>query len=89
MQDKRTSNDLLDVITFYTPRNQAAIYITLEYVNLGLGRVMPYVGFLPYEDDYYRMVEHICSGGSDEILSRILSVMTSDLRTLVTPLKKS
>ena len=28
-------------------------------------------------------------GGSDEVLSRILSIMTSDLRTLVDPLAKS
>lgn len=89
MQEKRNPKDLLDVITFYTPRNQAAIYLTLEYVNLGLGSVMPYVGFLPYEDDYCRMVEHIYRGESDEVLSRILSIMTDDLRTLVTPLEKS
>ena len=89
MQEKRTPKDLLDVITFYPARGQAAIYLTLDYVDQGLGKVMPYNGFLPYEDDYYRMVEHICSGSSNEILSRILSLMMDDLRILVEPLKKS
>lgn len=88
-QEKHTPKDLLDVITYYTPRNQAAIFLTLEYVNMGLGKVMPYVGFFPYEDDYYRMVEHICmEKPDDEILSRILEIMMMDLRTIVGPMEK-
>lgn len=89
MQEKRTPKDLLDVITFYTPRNQAAIYITLDYVDQGLGKVMLFDGFFPYEDDYYRMVEYICSEESDERLSVILSLMMDDLRILTKPLDKS
>lgn len=89
MEEKRTPKDLLDVITFYPARAQAAIYITLDYVNQGLGKVMPYDGFFPYEDDYYRMVEYICSGESDERLSVIVSLMMDDLRTVTTPLAKS
>lgn len=89
MQEKRHPKDILDAITFYTPRNQAAIFITLEYVNLGLEKVMPYSNFYPYEDDYYRMIEHICSEGSDEQLSRILELMMMDLQCLVAPFEKS
>ena len=61
--------DGYDVITFYPACGQAAIYLTLDYVDQGLGKVMPYNGFLPYEDDYYQMVEAVCLGESDEILS--------------------
>ena len=35
MEEKRIPKDLLDVITFYPVRVQAAIYITLDYVNQG------------------------------------------------------
>ena len=86
---KRQPKDLLDVITFYPARAQAAIYITLEYVNLGLGKVMPYEGFFPYEDDYYQMVEYIWAGESDEKLSVIASLMMDDLRIITAPLAKS
>lgn len=89
MQEKRHPKDILNAITLYTPRNQAAIFITLEYVNLGLEKVMPYSDFYPYEDDYYRMIEHICSKGSDEQLIRILELMMMDLRCLVAPFEKS
>lgn len=89
MQEERTPKDLLDVITFYPARAQAAIYITLDYVNQGLGKVMPYDGFFPYEDDYYRMVEYICFGESEEGLSVVVSLMMDDLRILTTPLSKS
>ena len=89
MQEERLPKDLLDVITFYPACGQAAIYLTLDYVDQGLGKVMPYNGFLPYEDDYYQMVEAVCLGESDEILSRILSLMMDDLRIVTTPLAKS
>ena len=74
MQEERTSKELLDVITFYPAHIQAAIYITLDYVDQGLGKIMPYNGFLPYEDNYYRMIEHI----SEDILYRIVSLMIDD-----------
>lgn len=89
MEEKHTPKDLLDVITFYPARGQAAIYITLEYVNLGLGKVMPYDGFFPYEDDYYRMVEYILSNESDERLSVIVSLMMDDLRIVTNSFAKS
>ena len=89
MKEKQTPKDLLDVITFYPARAQAAIFLTLEYVNLGLGKVLPYDGFLPYEDDYYRMVEHIWADKSDEGLSAIVSLMMDDLRIVVTPMQAS
>ena len=82
-------SNILKAIPFYTPRNQAAIYITLEYVNLGLGKVFPYQDFLPYEDDYYTMLECIIYKESEEKLSRILSLMQMDLETLIEPLLKA
>lgn len=81
--------NILNAISLYPPRNQAAIYLTLEYVNLGLGRVFPYTYFLPYDDDYYRMVECIIYKDSDDMLSRILSLMRMDLETLIEPLQKA
>lgn len=89
MEEKRIPKDLLDVITFYPARAQAAIYITLDYVNQGLGNVMPYDGFFPYEDDYYRMVEYIWANESDERLSVIVSLMMDDLRIITNPFAKS
>lgn len=89
MEEKRIPKDLLDVITFYPVRVQAAIYITLDYVNQGLGHVMPYDGFSPYEDDYYRMVEYIWANESDERLSVIVSLMMDDLRIITNPFAKS
>ena len=89
MRQSSIPKDLLDVITYYPASGQAAIYLTLDYVDQGLGKVMPYNDFLPYEDDYYRMVESICSGESDEVLSRIVSLMMDDLRIVTTPLAKS
>ena len=80
---------MLDVITFYPPRGQAAIYLTLEYINLGLGKVMPYDVFFPYEDDYYRMVDLIWTDGSDEKLATIVSLMMDDLRIVTAPFEKS
>lgn len=88
MAEERKPQDLLDVITFYPPRNQAAIYIALEYVNTGLGKAMVYDHFLPYEDDYYRMLECLTGNGSDEKLSIITSLLMMDLRTLTAPLQK-
>ena len=89
MQENRTPKDLLDVITFYPPRGQAAIYLTLEYINLGLGKVMPYDVFFPYEDDYYRMVDLIWADESDEKLATIVSLMMDDLRIVTAPFEKS
>ena len=80
---------ILKALSCYTPRNQAAAYITLEYVNLALGRAFPYSHFPPYEDDYYRMLECIIYKESEEKLSRILSIMQMDLETLITPLQKA
>lgn len=81
--------NILNALSLYPPRNQAAIYLTLEYVNLGLGRVFPYTYFLPYDDDYYQMVECIFYKEGDEKLSRVLSLMRMDLETLIEPLQKA
>ena len=80
---------ILKALSCYTPRNQAAVYITLEYVNLGLGKVFSYSHFPPYEDDYYRMLECVLNKESEEKLSRILSLMQMDLDTLAFPLLKA
>ena len=82
-------SSILKALSCYTPRNQAAVYITLEYVNLGLGNVFPYSCFPPYEDDYYRMLENIFYKESEEKLSRILSLMQMDMETLISPLQKA
>lgn len=81
--------NILNALSLYPPRNQAAIYLTLEYVNLGLGRVFPYTYFLPYDDDYCQMVECILYKESDDKLSRVLSLMRMDLETLIEPLQKA
>ena len=81
--------NILNALSLYPPRNQAAIYLTLEYVNLGLGGVFPYTYFLPYDDDYYRMVGCIIYKEVDDKLSRVLSLMRMDLETLIEPLQKA
>lgn len=82
-------SNILEGLSCYTPRNKAAIYIALEYVDLGLGKVLPYSHFPPYEDDYYSMLECIIHKESEEKLSRILSLMQMDLETLLSPLQKA
>ena len=80
---------ILEALSCYTPRNQAAAYITLEYVNLALGRAFSYSHFFPYEDDYYRMLECILYKESEEKLSRVLSIMQMNLEILIPPLQKA
>lgn len=82
-------NNLFEAISLYPVRNQVAIYITLDYINLGLDRIMPYNYFLPYEDDYHYMLEKFCAGASDEELSRMVSLLVMDLETLLAPIQKA
>jgi len=81
--------NILNALSLYSPRGQAAIFLTLEYTNLGLGRVFPTTHFLPYEDDYYRMVESILYKEGDDKLSLFVSLMRMDLETLIEPLLKA
>ena len=81
--------NILNALSLYSHRGQAAIFLTLEYTNLGLGRVFPTTHFLPYEDDYYRMVESILYKEGDDKLSLFVSLMRMDLETLIEPLLKA
>lgn len=82
-------SNLFNAIALYPIRNQVAIFITLDYINLGMDRVMPYNYFLPYEDDYHSMLEKLCSDATDEELSRMISLLVMDLETLLSPMQKA
>lgn len=81
-------SNIFSAISLYPTRNQVAIFITLDYINLGMDRVMPYNYFFPYEDDYHSMLERLCADAIDEELSRMVSLLVMDLETLLAPMQK-
>lgn len=72
----------VEAIGYYPVRNRAVIYLLLEYVNRGLGEVMPYVGMVAYEEAFDRMVGLLVSDASDASLALPLRRLSDELEAL-------